>query len=140
MEVDVWPPKYFIQQHMIESLKFFREPGWGLGLFLQVKDGFFIEAGADDFETDSNTLLFELQHNWTGILVEPNPTIFPKGFSKQRKVSFYPTIRMSKPMFENLCRRLHTVKLTLVGLRPRMEKVCETHLKKIRKVKILICL
>jgi len=52
----------------------------------QVKDGFFIEAGADDFETDSNTLLFELQHNWTGILVEPNPTIFPKGFSKQRKV------------------------------------------------------
>jgi len=52
----------------------------------QVKDGFFIEAGADDFETDSNTLLFELHHNWTGILVEPNPTIFPKGFSKQRKV------------------------------------------------------
>jgi len=52
----------------------------------QLKDGFFIEAGADDFETDSNTLLFELKHNWTGILVEPNPTIFPKGFSRQRKV------------------------------------------------------
>jgi len=52
----------------------------------QLKGGFFIEAGADDFETDSNTLLFELKHNWTGILVEPNPTIFPKGFSKQRKV------------------------------------------------------
>ena len=47
---------------------------------VQVKDGFFIEAGADDFETDSNTLLFELEHNWTGILVEPNPTIFPKGW------------------------------------------------------------
>ena len=55
-------------------------------LSLQLKEGFFIEAGADDFETDSNTLLFELKHNWTGILVEPNPTIFPKGFSKQRKV------------------------------------------------------
>ena len=52
----------------------------------QLKEGFFIEAGADDFETDSNTLLFELKHNWTGILVEPNPTIFPKGFSRQRKV------------------------------------------------------
>ena len=54
-----------------------------------MKGGFFIEAGANDFETDSNTLLFELKHNWTGILVEPNPTIFPKGFSRQRKVIVY---------------------------------------------------
>jgi len=51
----------------------------------QVKNGFFIEAGADDFETDSNTLLFEIEHQWTGLLVEPNPTIYPKGFTKQRK-------------------------------------------------------
>ena len=45
----------------------------------KVKDGFFIEAGADDFEIDSNTLQFELEHGWTGLLVEPNPTIYPKG-------------------------------------------------------------
>ena len=44
----------------------------------QVKDGFFIEAGADDFETDSNTILFEMQYGWSGLLVEPNPTIYPK--------------------------------------------------------------
>ena len=31
-----------------------------------VKNGFFIEAGADDFETDSNTLLFEMELNWSG--------------------------------------------------------------------------
>ena len=51
----------------------------------QVKNGFFIEAGADDFEHDSNSLLFEMQHGWSGLLVEPNPTIYPKGFLKQRK-------------------------------------------------------
>jgi len=51
----------------------------------QVKNGFFIEAGADDFERDSNSLLFEMQHGWSGLLVEPNPTIYPKGFLKQRK-------------------------------------------------------
>ena len=45
-----------------------------------VKDGFFIEAGADDFELDSNSLHFELEHGWTGLLVEPNPTIYPKGY------------------------------------------------------------
>ena len=43
-----------------------------------VKGGFFIEAGADDFETDSNTILFEMQYGWSGLLVEPNPTIYPK--------------------------------------------------------------
>ena len=48
-------------------------------VFKGLRDGFFIEAGADDFETDSNTLLFELQRGWTGLLVEPNPTIYPKG-------------------------------------------------------------
>jgi hypothetical protein len=51
----------------------------GKYLVFQVKNGFFIEAGADDFELHSNTLLFELEHTWTGLLVEPNPTVFPKG-------------------------------------------------------------
>ena len=26
-----------------------------------------------------------MQHGWSGLLVEPNPTIYPKGFLKQRK-------------------------------------------------------
>ena len=51
----------------------------------QVENGFFIEAGADDFEKDSNSLLFELRRGWTGLLVEPNPTIFPKGLHRKRK-------------------------------------------------------
>ena len=45
----------------------------------RVKTGFFIEAGAYDFELDSNSLHFELEYGWTGLLVEPNPIIYPKG-------------------------------------------------------------
>ena len=45
----------------------------------ELKDGFFVEAGADQFVGASNTLRFELKHNWTGVLVEPNPMRFPKG-------------------------------------------------------------
>ena len=37
----------------------------------QVKDGFFVEAGADDFMLNTNTLYFERLHGWTGLLVEP---------------------------------------------------------------------
>ena len=44
----------------------------------QVRNGFFIEAGAADFETDSNTILFETQYGWSGLLVEPNPAIYSK--------------------------------------------------------------
>ena len=44
----------------------------------QVRNGFFIEAGAADFETASNTILFETQYGWSGLLVEPNPVIYSK--------------------------------------------------------------
>ena len=44
-----------------------------------VKDGFFVEAGADDFLLNSNTLMFELLHGWTGLLVEPLASRFQQG-------------------------------------------------------------
>ena len=44
-----------------------------------VKKGFFIEAGATDFIYQSNSLLFELDHQWTGLLVEAHPLQYPVG-------------------------------------------------------------
>jgi len=44
-----------------------------------VKNGFFLEAGASDFVTGSNSLWFEMRHNWSGVLVEPNPHDYPQG-------------------------------------------------------------
>lgn len=44
-----------------------------------VKNGFFIEAGAVDFIYQSNTLLFELDHQWSGLLVEAHPLHYPVG-------------------------------------------------------------
>ena len=40
------------------------------------RDGFFIEAGAWNGEDLSNTLFFELERNWTGLLIEPTPSLF----------------------------------------------------------------
>ena len=42
----------------------------------QKRNGFFIEAGAWDGEYLSNTLFFELDRNWTGLLVEANRLAF----------------------------------------------------------------
>ena len=41
-------------------------------LFGNRSRGFFVESGADDGEIYSNTLYFEMNRGWTGLLVEPN--------------------------------------------------------------------
>ena len=59
-----------------------------LSFFLSPKmtNGFFIECGAYDGEGYSNSLLFELERNWTGLLIEPNYKAFKSLKEKQRKV------------------------------------------------------
>jgi len=54
-------------------------------LFKGKKNGFFIEAGAYDGEHFANTLLFEMKHDWTGLLVEPNPDNYEKLKTKNRR-------------------------------------------------------
>ena len=48
--------------------------------------GFFVEAGASNGETFSNTLYLERFRNWTGLLVEPSPEYFAEMLSKRRQV------------------------------------------------------
>ena len=68
-------------------------------LFNGKKNGFFIEAGALNGglcqlnlskriipgEGISNTLVFELRHQWTGLLVEANPFAYRELLEKNRK-------------------------------------------------------
>jgi FkbM family methyltransferase len=46
-----------------------------LARHLDVEGGFFVEAGANDGITQSNTLHFERYHGWRGLLVEPIPEL-----------------------------------------------------------------
>lgn len=39
---------------------------------LNFDNGFFIEAGANDGISQSNTALYEFNYGWTGLLIEPN--------------------------------------------------------------------
>ncbi len=45
-------------------------------IFKQKRNGFFVEVGAHDGISFSNTYFFEKELEWTGICVEPNPSIF----------------------------------------------------------------
>jgi len=47
-----------------------------LSLLLKNKGGFYIEIGANDGISQSNSLFFERRKKWKGILVEPSPVTF----------------------------------------------------------------
>ena len=55
------------------------------GLLMDIKKGFFIECGAADGEKFSNSLLFEMRHQWTGLLIEANPYSFSQLKATNRK-------------------------------------------------------
>tara|TARA_B100000795_G_C22751910_1_gene419801 strand:- start:534 stop:1226 length:693 start_codon:yes stop_codon:yes gene_type:complete len=44
--------------------------------YLNFSDGFFIELGAHDGITQSNTYYYEKNKNWRGVLIEPTPKLF----------------------------------------------------------------
>ena len=44
--------------------------------YINFKNGFYIECGANDGVNQSNTWYFEKCLNWKGILIEPNKKIF----------------------------------------------------------------
>ncbi|XP_033329201.1 uncharacterized protein LOC117221938 isoform X2 [Megalopta genalis] len=60
-------------------------------------NGFFVECGAYDGETRSNTLVLERYLGWTGLLVEADPLNFSKMLLKNRKAYLTPTCLAIRP-------------------------------------------
>ena len=57
--------------------------------FLNYKDGFFVELGANDGIRQSNTFYFEKNLNWRGILIEPIKSKFIKCKNNRSKKNFF---------------------------------------------------
>ena len=53
-------------------------------LLKQRRNGFFVECGAFGGEKLSDTLFFELERNWTGLLIEAHPEYYRKILRKNR--------------------------------------------------------
>ena len=52
----------------------------------ELRGGYFVECGAGNGESLSNSLFFERERNWTGLLVEANPEFYSKILHTNRKV------------------------------------------------------
>jgi len=68
------------------------------------RNGFFIECGAANGDFISNSLFFERERDWTGILIEPNPEYFAQILKKNRRAYVLNACLSSKrkPMTDNL--------------------------------------
>lgn len=63
----------FCQQKIHMSHSQIYQDLWILYMTKEMEGGFFVEFGACDGVSLSNTLLLEKKYNWTGVLAEPNP-------------------------------------------------------------------
>jgi FkbM family methyltransferase len=79
--------------------------------YLPQETGFYVELGANDGISQSNTLYFERYKNWKGVLVEPTPHNYLKCLSNRSKdnyiacnacVSFDYKDRFVEILFSNL--------------------------------------
>jgi len=87
------------------------------------RGGFFIECGAGDGEGLSNSLFFERQRNWTGILIEANPGFHRALLDKNRRAYVLQACLSTE-------RRPATVHMQPAGLLGGIaDKMHESHLK-----------
>jgi len=86
------PRKWFTRSRLLAKIKPNRDFGLDgldtrLAEIVQKERGFYIELGANDGVTQSNTLKLELFRGWKGVLIEPVPRVFArlkKNRSRQR--------------------------------------------------------
>jgi FkbM family methyltransferase len=62
--------------------------------YLNFKDGFYIECGANDGVNQSNTWYFEKSLGWRGVLIEPNNEIFKELKNNRSSRNFFKNVAL----------------------------------------------
>jgi FkbM family methyltransferase len=69
--------------------------------YLDYKDGYYVELGANDGVNQSNTLYFEHFQNWSGLLIEPCPENFVELIRNRNSRNFFKNVACVGPSHEN---------------------------------------
>ena len=69
--------------------------------YLNFKDGFYIECGANDGVNQSNTWYFEKILNWRGILIEPNIESFKNLKNNRSSKNIFKNVALVSEDFKN---------------------------------------
>jgi len=85
-----------------------------LSKYLNFRNGFFIEAGANDGYTQSNTYFLERKLGWKGVLVEAIPELCAK-CARTRKHAFVCNSALVSPDYRQPSVRMHFANLMSVA-------------------------
>ena len=69
--------------------------------YLNFKNGFYIECGANDGVNQSNTWYFEKVLNWRGVLIEPNKTSFKNLKNNRSSKNIFRNVALVAEDFKN---------------------------------------
>lgn len=84
---------------------------------MQAKNGFYVELGANDGRSQSNTLQLELFDGWRGVLIEPVPNIFRKlTFNRSRRRNHLANVGCVSEAFPSKTLRIAEANLMSVPL------------------------
>jgi len=81
-------------------------------LFPSLAEGFYVDVGANDGETHSNTYHFEKRRGWNGICIEPHPDAFSILESKRECIKYNCAIDTQEKVVDFYCNTGHTEQLS----------------------------
>ena len=68
--------------------------------FINFKNGFYVDCGANDGVNQSTTWYFENQLDWKGILIEPIPSVFNELKKNRNKNNYFQNCALTNSSFE----------------------------------------
>ena len=84
---------------------------------MQAKNGYYVELGANDGRSQSNTLQLELFDGWRGLLIEPVPKVFLKlTFNRSRRRNHFANVGCVSAAFPSKTLRIAEANLMSVPL------------------------
>ena len=95
---------FFFKKRTILKKKYFslNELDKKISKYLNYENGYYVELGANDGISQSNTLHFELYKNWKGILIEPIKTKYQQCIQIRNKINkFYNCACVSREFKED---------------------------------------
>lgn len=69
---------FLIKKNLLDASFSLNKLDKKLEKYLDFDEGFYVELGANNGVSQSNSLYFELKRNWKGVLIEPSPYNFQK--------------------------------------------------------------
>jgi FkbM family methyltransferase len=124
-DIDYFGYKY-VPINAIKSYSQYKQEEFVINYFNNKKDGVFIELGGLDGIRHSNTFLLEKKYNWSGLIIEPSPSLYTE--LKMNRNVFTENILVGDKKQENVDSLYIEDKTKCIGLQGVVKNYHPTHL------------